>query len=51
VTDEEIREFMADAPDVRTTIRHAIKWIDVQASRTAPGSTYIPRTGDTRYAR
>lgn len=49
MTDEEISEFLDNAPDVRTTARRAREWIDVHASRTCPGATYIPRRGDRRY--
>jgi len=51
LTDEEIREVLADCPDVRTTARRARDWIGVHASRTSPESAYIPRAGDSRYAR
>jgi hypothetical protein len=49
VTDEEIRDFLASTPDVRTVARRAREWIGVQASRTCPGATYIPMAGDRRY--
>lgn len=49
MTDEEIRDFLANAPDVRTTARRAQEWIGVHASRTCPGATYIHMAGDRRY--
>jgi hypothetical protein len=51
MTDAEIREFLAGAPDVRTTARRAGEWVGVHASRTCPESAYVPRAGDSRYAR
>ncbi|MET3949692.1 hypothetical protein [Arthrobacter sp. UYEF36] len=42
MTDDEMAQFMADAPDVRTTIRRAIQFMDVLLARAAPGSSYIP---------
>jgi hypothetical protein len=48
VTDEEIREFMADAPDVRTVAQRARVWIDVMVHRASPESCYVPMAGDRR---
>jgi hypothetical protein len=48
VTDEEIREFMADAPDVRTVARRASDWIGVMVHRASPDSCYVPMAGDRR---
>ena len=49
MTDDEIREFMATAPDVRTTARRAREWIDVMVRRASPESAYIPMAGRRRF--
>jgi hypothetical protein len=51
MTDAETRDFLANAPDVRTVARRAQEWIGVHASRTSPGATYVPMAGDRRYER
>ncbi|WAJ32216.1 hypothetical protein OUO20_13715 [Arthrobacter sp. FX8] len=51
MTDEDLSEFIADAPDVRTIARRASEWIGVHASRTCTGTAYVPRAGDRRYER
>ena len=48
MTDQEMSEYMADAPDVRTTTRQAREWIDVLAHRASPESAYIPMAGGSR---
>lgn len=49
MTEEEIRDFLINAPDVRITARRAQEWIGVHASRTCAGATYVPMAGDRRY--
>lgn len=48
MTQEEIQEFLEDAPDVRTTARRAVQFIDVLVSRAQPGTAYVPMAGGRR---